>query len=196
MKINRSGLVLTFLLHGTVVACLIAALFLSAQSVVPVQAAAVITVTTMQDAFNTDGKCSLREAIISANKDKAPSTGKGECTAGSKDDTILLSTGTYVLTRADNGNENSSSTGDLDITSNVVIQGTGADKVIIDGTMLTDRIFQVFSAKVTLTGVMLKGGKVRDTGGAINSTGVLAIQNSAITAASAGTDGGGIYNAS
>ncbi|HWR64898.1 MAG TPA: choice-of-anchor Q domain-containing protein [Bellilinea sp.] len=181
------------LLNVAVTTAFVASLVFAALPVTTVQAAAVITVTTTQDVFNTDGKCSLREAIISADKDKAPNTGKGECTAGNRDDTIVLAAGTYFLTRTDNGNENSSATGDLDVTANVTVQGTGADKVVIDGTALTDRIFQVFAAKLTLTGVTLKGGKSRDAGGAIHSNGPIFIQNSAVTGAAAGTDGGGVY---
>ena len=193
MSINRMRLALTPLLHIAVITAFIVALFVSALPVTTVQAAATITVTTTQDVFNTDGKCSLREAIISANKDKAANAGKGECAAGNRDDTILLAAGTYVLTRTDNGSENSSATGDLDVTANVIIQGAGADKVVIDGTALTDRIFQVFTAKLTLTGVTLVGGKSRDAGGAIHSNGQLTIQNSAVTGAAAGSDGGGVY---
>src|SRR3990172_5350107 len=193
MSINRMRLALTPLLHIAVITAFVVALFVSALPVTTVQAAATITVTTTQDVFNTDGKCSLREAIISANKDKAANAGKGECAAGNRDDTILLAAGIYVLTRTDNGSENSSATGDLDVTANVIIQGAGADKVVIDGTALTDRIFQVFTAKLTLTGVTLVGGKSRDAGGAIHSNGQLTIQNSAVTGAAAGSDGGGVY---
>ena len=75
------------LLNIAVITAFVASLVFAALPVTTVQAAAVITVTTTQDVFNTDGKCSLREAIISANKDKAPNTGKGECTAGNRDDT-------------------------------------------------------------------------------------------------------------
>src|SRR5512143_1474528 len=95
---------------------LVAALALSILFVVAIQisrAASPITVTTTSDTVNTDGYCSLREAIIAANKDQASSSQPGECAAGSGADTIVIPTGTYTLTRSDSGKEDSGSTGDL-----------------------------------------------------------------------------------
>ncbi len=67
------------------------------------RAATPIMVTTLNDVVKTDGYCSLREAIIAANKDQASRSQPGECAAGSGADTIMIPAGTYTLTRADNG---------------------------------------------------------------------------------------------
>ena len=57
--------------------------------------AATINVNTTNDEFNTDGDCSLREAIESANQDKAYSG----CTAGSGvNDQVIVPAGIYMLT--------------------------------------------------------------------------------------------------
>ena len=88
------------------------------------QGGATILVNSFTDDKANDGVCTLREAVISANKDNS-SGDAGECAAGSGDDTILLPPGTYTLTRSNSGGENASTTGDLDIDSNVTIQSAG-----------------------------------------------------------------------
>src|SRR3989344_1698657 len=55
--------------------------------------AANITVNTTADELNSDGDCSLREAVQSANTD----TAVDGCTAGSGTDTIIVPAGTYTL---------------------------------------------------------------------------------------------------
>ena len=59
---------------------------------VPIARAATINVTTTDDEVNSDGDCSLREAIRAANLDQAVDG----CTAGNGADTITLPTGNYV----------------------------------------------------------------------------------------------------
>lgn len=57
-------------------------------------AAAVITVTTLEGEFNTDGDCSLREAIVAANTDQA----RDACPSGSGLDIVaVLLPGTIAL---------------------------------------------------------------------------------------------------
>lgn len=79
------------------------------------------------------GACALRAAIQQANTTLAP-------------DTINLPAGTYRLTienLLDNA-EDAAVTGDLDITSNVVIEGAGADVTIIEAKNdLHDRVFHL-----------------------------------------------------
>ena len=75
---------------------LIAPIAPAAQAVV---AATTITVNTTEDAIGNDGRCSLREAVIAANRDIASGALAGECLAGSGADTIVIPTGQYVLTR-------------------------------------------------------------------------------------------------
>ena len=76
------------------------------------------------------GQCTLRAAIEEAN-----------ALAGS--DAITLPTGTYTLALAGLG-EDSSVTGDLDITSDLTINGAGAATTIIDGGAI-DRVFHILS---------------------------------------------------
>lgn len=107
-----------------------------------------INVTTAFDETDTNGECSLREAIIAANTNLAVDT----CSAGNGVDVIQLQAGdfAYVLTMAGAGEDNAL-TGDLDIREAVIIQGArqqsyrttisgdyNADMPIFD-----DRIFHV-----------------------------------------------------
>ncbi|MEC8022737.1 MAG: CSLREA domain-containing protein, partial [Myxococcota bacterium] len=71
--------------------------------------AATITVTTLEDEMDTDGNCSLREAIQAANTDSVVDT----CAAGSGADTIQLPAGTITISLTNvSGNEASNQTGD------------------------------------------------------------------------------------
>lgn len=104
------------------------------------------------------GNCSLRAAIMEAN-----------ALAGT--DSVILPNGTYLLTRAGIG-ENACSTGDLDITSNVIIRGTTSRLTIIDADS-TDRVFHVL-AGATLTLLRLevhRGYLVGDHGGGLFNLG-------------------------
>ncbi|MCA9955524.1 MAG: CSLREA domain-containing protein, partial [Anaerolineales bacterium] len=91
----------------------------------PLVHADTITVDTTADEVNTNGNCSLREAILSANGDTAVDS----CTAGSGADVITLPPGTYTLSLAGAG-ENAAQTGDLDITADVTINGGGMNNSI------------------------------------------------------------------
>jgi len=85
MKQNMFTHVLVRGLHLLVIAAMLAGLALNVLPV-PVAHAATITVNTTDDEDNTDGDCSLREAIYAANND----TSRDACTAGSGDDTIIF----------------------------------------------------------------------------------------------------------
>ena len=144
-----------------------------------------------------DGRCSLREAIIAANSDKQSGGKPGECAAGSGADTILLPPGTYTLTRTDNGNEDASQTGDLDITDSVTISPDPAlppGEVIIDASGITDRVFHVISGDVTIIGVTLRNGTVNGDGGGVHNRANLTLENSTVSGDSATHNGGGLYN--
>ena len=160
------------------------------------QAASYIIVNHTEDnKIANDGNCSLREAIIAANKDK-PSGGKpGECVAGSGADTIILPAGTYVLSRTDGGKEDATTTGDLDIDGDVHIEGDGADVTIIEGFELTDRVIHVLSGVVTISGVTIRNGNVYGSGGGIYNEANLMIINSRITQNAADEAGGALFNA-
>lgn len=98
---------------------------LSVAAVSPVLAAT-ITVNTTSDELNSDGDCSLREALLSAMSD----TPHDACLAGSDQDTVFVPTGTYVLTL-----------GPVDLSTALIVRGEDAAATIIDGDGST-RIFR------------------------------------------------------
>ena len=163
------------------------------------RAAGTITVNSTLDVVNnSDGLCTLREAIIAANKDQASGSNSRECGAGNGTDTIIVPSGTYTLTRTDNGKEDASSTGDLDITSSIIISPTGPVTITAISTF-TDRIFQVLSTgNLTISSmysVTISGGIVTGDGGGINNGNVLTLANVTLSGNKASGKGGGIYNA-
>ncbi len=105
--------------------------------------AATITVNGLGDTLSNNGVCTIREAIINANNDAAT---WADCAAGSGTDTIVLPAGTITLTIPNSPSqfaaEDSSVTGDLDITSSININGAAAGTVI-DGGAHIDRIFDI-----------------------------------------------------
>lgn len=135
---------------------------------------------------HTNGMLSLRQAIIDANATPAA-------------DTITVPTGSYTLTRSGAG-EDACLTGDLDINGPLTINGAGAGKTVIDGGGL-DRVFQVLSGPVSLSGMTIQGGNASlgDTsmgsgkGGAVANFATLTVSDSIISGNHA-YDGGGIYN--
>src|SRR5205814_1368529 len=122
--------------------------------------AATITVTDNTDGAASNGNCTLREAIIAANTD-APADA---CPAGSGPDVIVLAAATYSLTVA-GANEDASLTGDLDITSDVTIVGTGAATTIVRSAV-ADRVFHVLSTgTLTIQNATIRDGATRFGGG-------------------------------
>ena len=90
--------------------------------------AATIAVTTTVDELNTDGDCSLREAVRAANTNLAVDA----CPAGQngQTDTITVPAGTYTLTVA--GDDRDAAGGDLDLPDNAVDNAV-ADDLVISG---------------------------------------------------------------
>ncbi len=181
-----------------------------------VHAGTTITVNTFDDELNTDGDCSLREAIQSANSD----TGGDACPAGNGTDTINVPSGTFTLSIA-GYYENANVTGDLDVTTDLNILGESADSTIINGNGI-DRVLHVMSgtsvvvSNLTLTGgnapsgtpgggggifnqgtLLILNSQIKNNqsglGGGISNFGHLTVENSTIIGNSAG-DGGGISN--
>lgn len=154
--------------------------------------AATITVTTTADEVNSDGDCSLREAIIAANTNTATDA----CPAGSPtgSDTIILPAGTYELTLA-GLSENNARTGDLDLNSSLTIAGAGRSNTIIDANGL-DRVFHItLTDGVQLSDLTITGGDpgAAEVGGGIwLVAGTLTLTNLRITANTAWR-GGGLY---
>ena len=94
------------------IAALLATTAIAITDVTPAYAAS-LTVNTEADELNSNGNCSLREAITNANLD---ATVYSDCqpTGGYGADVIVLPTGTYTLTISGAG-EDANATGDLDI---------------------------------------------------------------------------------
>lgn len=143
--------------------------------------AATITVTTTVDENNTDGDCSLREAIIAANDNRATDA----CTAGSASgvDTVIVPAGDYLFLIPEAGDD--AETGDLDLTDDISIVGAGRAATVIHANGL-DRVFSVDTAvvdSVQISNLTLTGGT--GVGSAIYAAdGSLDLVNVRITAAS------------
>ena len=148
---------------------------------------AIITVTSAADNLTFDSQVTLREAIQAANTD----TSVDGSTAGSGTDTIQFAAALF----ASPGQTITLGGGQLEITSNLTINGPGADLLSIDGNAAS-RIFEVGST-VTLTGLTLTNGAVADPeagfGGGILNYGTLTITHSTLAGNSA-YHGGGIEN--
>lgn len=155
--------------------------------------AANINVNTTDDELNSDGDCSLREAVQAANTD----TAVDGCTSGSGTDTITLPAGTYTLSIAGVG-EDANLTGDLDITSNLTISGAGATSSIVNGGAI-DRVFEVgLGATAQINGVTIQNGSIIGFGGGIFNSGTLIINECTVddnetTGPNLSGGGGGIF---
>lgn len=142
------------------------------------------TVTKTEDTADgrCDADCSLREAIIAAN-------------ATPEENVIIVPPGTYELTipNAVVFEEDAAATGDLDITNDLIINGTSPSNTIIDGSDRY-RLFHVIgNAKVSINHMILQHGRKRGTGGAgiFNEGGTLEIDNVVIQHGGSVDDGGG-----
>jgi hypothetical protein len=101
-----------------------------------------------------NGTCTLRAAIMQANFDTLA-------------DTIDLPAGLYRLTRV--GSDDNALVGDLDIRSDLTIQGAGSGLTIVDGnsTLTHDRVFKILP---TASQVRLSGLTIRDGSATANSS--------------------------
>jgi CSLREA domain-containing protein len=171
---------------------LVLGLFFVAGPTLISKAATTINVTTFADETANDGQCSLREAIIAANNDKQVNTGPGECPAGSGADTIVLQAGTYTLSIPANKSDNAT-TGDLNISSDVTINGAGADKTTITGVNFSDRIFQILSGTSVFNGFTISGANLNSDGSGISDQANLTLNGVVITGNNATGKGGGIF---
>ncbi len=105
--------------------------------------AAAITVTTTADELNTDGDCSLREALVAANTDSASDA----CAAGNGADTISLPAGTYLFTSA----------AELSISHDLTLIGAGPLSTVIDAGNLA-RGLVVSSSDVSISQLTVRRG--------------------------------------
>ncbi len=137
-----------------------------ASGVVPIAQAATITVTTTADDNTVNGNCTLREAIIAANTDTAVDA----CPAGSGPDTIDLPAGMYVLSIAPTSGDDAT-TGDLNITADLTIAGSGPVITTIEANGL-DRVLNISNgSNVSISRLTLQGGSTTTTGSGIRVSG-------------------------
>jgi uncharacterized repeat protein (TIGR01451 family) len=171
----------------------------------PIGAAQTFSVTTTSDTVDADlddpacldaaGECSLRAAVMQANK-----------TPGA--DTITVPAGTYALTLPSPDPAGPNATvGDLDITDDLTISGAGPDSTIIaGGAGWSDRLLEVNfgsdagNLELSLSGVTLTKGNSADVGGGLYFTdvgGALSMRAMKVVGNTAGTsagdNGGGAY---
>lgn len=165
-------------------ACRLACGTLLVAAALPAAMAATITVdpTAIDEATASDGKCSLREAVLSVNAGADVGDCVGVVTeAYGTNDTIVLPAGTYTLTRqgidetytdASPGDPASvpvvanvpdATRGDLDLQKSVKIVGAGSASTVIEwnGELTGDRVFHVIAATGTVN-VELEGVSVRN----------------------------------
>ncbi len=159
--------------------------------------ATTMNVNTLEDGFDADGKCALREAVEASRKNKK----EDGCPKGSTSrDTIKLKDQTYQLSFITT-NENVNVNGDLDFTGGgpVTLLGKGKGKTdilqnagdrIVDvhgaGNLNVERL-RLGSGDVSALGASEgRGGDARVTGGR------LAIKNSVVNSSDAYV-GGGVY---
>lgn len=129
-------------------------------------------------AADASGNTTLRSAIMEAN-----------ALAGA--DTITLGAGTYTLSLAGNESGTYAVSGDLDVTSEIIIEGAGAGVTILDAAQI-DRLFEVFpTGNLTLRNLTVTGGRAT-TGGAITNGGTLTIENCEFVGNQAQVFGGAI----
>lgn len=118
-----------------------------------------ISVTTTNDEINSDGDCSLREAIEAANSDTAVDA----CPKGSGEDTIILGSGTFAI-GIDGAGEDLNQKGDFDVTEDLSIRGLSAEETVLDGADLDRILHAIWPASLTVEDVTLTGGHSRSGG--------------------------------
>ncbi|MCB1914612.1 MAG: DUF4347 domain-containing protein, partial [Rhodocyclaceae bacterium] len=130
----------------------------------------------------TDGNISLREAVIAANNTIDPVS-------------ITLGSGTHTLSVTGQF-EDAATTGDLDITRDITIQGAGAGSTTISGAGISDRIFDVKGGGLlTLADLTVADANTTNIpGGGVYSTGILSATNVVFdNLAVTNADGGAVY---
>lgn len=138
----------------------------------PASANTIVVNSTADVIANDDGLCTLREAVISANKDTASGAVAGECQAGSGIDIVDLTalSGTITL----KSNASSSYYGPIAVYTSMSINGPGAGTLSISGGGAT-QIFYMYSgptaSTINVSGLTLTNG-YGDYGGAIASRSV------------------------
>ena len=150
--------------------------------------AATITVDFADDdlSLGTTGNCSLREAVIAANEDRAVDG----CAAGSGADVIQLDAAWYKLSIGGAG-EDAAATGDLDVTAPLTIVGAGRAITIVDGASLDG----VFDVRPGAGAVSLSDLWIRKGGPALRNRGAtLSVERADIRQNKTSPHGGGLVH--
>lgn len=133
-----------------------------------------IEVTETDDELNSDGDCSLREAIQAANLNTSVD-GCPAGLAGGAPDAVLLGASTYTLSIA-GADENANATGDLDLLDSVTIDGTSAASTIVQAGTEGAGIDRVFHISSTLTAAFsdltIRNGRLNGAVGSNNGAGI------------------------
>lgn len=158
--------------------------------------AAQITVTHFDDELDdTNGTCTLREAIRTANSDVNVDACSRKGANGA--DNILLLAGRYSVDLANPEAEDFSLKGDLDITSEVSIRGVSPDHTIIDGDMSSsqERVFDVMDGRLTLADLSVSGGHepAADGGNVRVGDNSIAVFTNVVVSNGRARRGGGIF---
>lgn len=159
-----------------------------------------IVVNTTDDENNTDGDCSLREAIKAANTNAQVD----QCRAGKDTETdhIKLANGSLYSLVISGSSEDASDTGDLDVINNtfgldLVLEASNNGAATISQDAATDdRVIHVLTgARAEIDGITITNGGNVFLGGGIYNQGTLQLSQSIVQSCAASTGGGGIYNA-
>lgn len=115
----------------------------------PVIAATIVVDSTADDLDQgNNGNCTLREAVIAANRNE----GRDACPPGEAApvvDEIVVPAGVYLLAIDGPGSQhNPADQGDLNLLEDVDIRGAGQAVTIIDGDFI-DRVFEISTFSVT-----------------------------------------------
>jgi CSLREA domain-containing protein len=177
----------TALLLAIVAAVLVAVLLDSYNNPASAQSSTtIITVNTKEDEDNTDGDCSLREAIRAANEN----TVVDGCAAGSdaEQDAILFSLGDKATITL------GSTLPTISNPSGLTIDGQKAKIKVSGNDAVGVGVFEV-SAKLTLNHLIVADGNSSFRGaGLLSDGGEVQVLNSTFSGNSATDDGGGIAN--
>jgi CSLREA domain-containing protein len=184
--------------HWRAFATFVASLALALTFLIPsarVAAGSSIVVDTTADTVASDGRCSLREAVLAVNRGTIVDT----CDGGRATYSIFLPAGRYVLS-IPGRNEDASATGDLDVHWSTTLRGAGPHRTMIDANGV-DRAIEVFAgAGLRLFGLTVTGGDTRpegnwadwEDGAGVRNHGTLVVGGVIVTGNSAGGPGGGV----
>lgn len=148
----------------------------------PSAVAATITVTTLEDELNSDGDCSLREAVEAANINSPVDA----CATGTPGPDVITFGVSGAITLISSG---------LTIIESLTIDGSGTSVTISGGGAV--RVFDIATGvNVTLTRLTIADG-VADGAGAIFNNGTLSVDDAVVTRNSStgfGNPSGAIWN--